>query len=160
MSLLEKPNKNTLRLKHWRPLALLNTDNKIFVKALAARIQGIQNKITHESQTGFVKGRQLSENIIKIMEIMQNCENHHMNGLLVSFDFEKAFDTIEWEAIFHTMEKFNFGENFIKMSKILYNHPLVTLLSVCIIMGTSLALRNLQEAQDKGVATPLSYSHL
>ena len=72
ISLLEKPNKDPLYIKNWRPLSLLNTDNKLFGKILATRQQKAMNYIIHESQTGFMKNRHLAENILKIQEIMQH----------------------------------------------------------------------------------------
>ena len=33
---------------------------------------------------------------------------------MVSIDFEKAFDSLSWNFLFKTLEKFNFGESFIK----------------------------------------------
>lgn len=54
--------------------------------------------------------------------------------LLLFLDFEKAFDSVEYNFMFKTLEKFNFGDKFIGMifgkctvvntlaiSKILYN---------------------------------------
>ena len=62
ISLLEKIGKETIFLKHWRPLTLLNVDNKIYTKALAMRLQKAQKEVIHSDQTGFVQGRQLSTN--------------------------------------------------------------------------------------------------
>ena len=124
ISLLEKLNRNILKLANWRPLSLLNVDGKIYSKTLARRLQAVQQQTIHETQTGFVKGRHLSENIIKIMEIIQNCEDKNIPGVIISFDFLKAFDRVEWECIFTVMEEFNFGEKYIRMAKVLFEKPL------------------------------------
>ena len=39
-------------------------------------------------------------------------------------DFEKAFDSVEWNFLFNVLQKFNFGESFISWMKILYNNPI------------------------------------
>ena len=41
-------------------------------------------------------------------------------GILVSLDFKKAFDTLEWQFIKTILELFNFGENVKKWVKIFY----------------------------------------
>ena len=37
-------------------------------------------------------------------------------------DFEKAFDTLEWNFILKTLETFNFGDNFKKLVYVLFNN--------------------------------------
>ena len=38
-------------------------------------------------------------------------------------DFEKAFDTVEWDFILKTLDHYNFGEEFIRWIMILYSNP-------------------------------------
>lgn len=47
--------------------------------------------------------------------------------LLLFLDFEKTFDSVEWDFLFKTLERFNFGINFIKWIKILYKNPIFRL---------------------------------
>ena len=115
ISLLDKPGKDPLFLTSWRPLSLLNVDNKIFGKVLAERLQKVIPLLVHHSQTGFIKGRQLSENILKILKIVQTCEDEQINGFLVGYDFQKAFDYLEHPTIFCVLQKFGFGKEYIKM---------------------------------------------
>ena len=89
-------------------------------------MQKVLQIIIHPSQTGFIKNRHLSENIMKIMEVINECETRGKNAFLVSFDFFKAFDTVEWEALWTAMQAFGFGKRFIQMVKILFNKPLAT----------------------------------
>ena len=35
-----------------------------------------------------------------------------MPGLLIFIDFEKAFDTLEWNFLFNCLNVFNFSPNF------------------------------------------------
>lgn len=44
-----------------------------------------------------------------------------LDGILFFFDFEKVFDLVEYNFMFKMLEKFNFGDEFIGMIKILYN---------------------------------------
>ena len=43
---------------------------------------------------------------------------------MLFLDFQKAFDSVEWNFIFKVLEKFNFGESFIKWIKLMYTNPL------------------------------------
>lgn len=56
---------------------------------------------------GFFKNRFIGENIRIAYDIMRSIECYDIFGLLMSIDFEKAFDTISWDFIFKTF--FNFG---------------------------------------------------
>ena len=98
--------------KSWRPLTLLNADNKLYGKILANRLHKALNPLIHHSQTGFLKGRSLQENMLKLMEVINHREQNAQDGIIVSFDFMKAFDTIEWEAMFHLLVAYNLAQNF------------------------------------------------
>ena len=114
ISLLEKVGRNPLYLKNWRPLSLLNTDYKIFAKILATRIDIVLPKLIHHMQTGFTKGRNISENIIKFTNTIDCCNAHKIKAVLISFDFEKAFDPVEWDAIDKILQICNFGHFFVE----------------------------------------------
>ena len=115
ISLLEKLDKDPLQVNSWRPLSLLNTDNKIYAKVMANRLQECFGDIIHESQTGFIKNRYMSENIIKLQEIMEYTMANSLPGVVISFDFAKAFDTLEWPSIFTALSCFGFGDKYIDM---------------------------------------------
>ena len=59
-TLIEKTSKDPLLLKNWRPLSLINVDNKILGKVLANRLQLIAPEVIDHTQAGFIKGRQIS----------------------------------------------------------------------------------------------------
>ena len=41
---------------------------------------------------------------------MEQTKKDNIPGILVSVDFRKAFDSLEWSCFQHSLEKFNFGE--------------------------------------------------
>ena len=71
-------------------------DFKIAAKAIAKRLEPILPNLIHPDQTGFVKGRYIGENIRLISDIMEYTTLQKIPGILVSLDFRKAFDSIEW----------------------------------------------------------------
>ena len=50
-------------LKNWRPITLLNCDYKIASKSIANRLKNTLLNIVDNDQTGYLKGRSISENI-------------------------------------------------------------------------------------------------
>ena len=125
LSLLEKSSQDMMKLTSWRPLTLLNLDNKLFTKVLAIRLEKCTDSIIHPSQTGFCKNRHMAENILKILEIMVTAKQQKKNVKLISFDFYKVFDSIEWEAIYVALREFGFEPVYTKMVKIIYTDLLV-----------------------------------
>jgi len=123
ITLLDKRDKDRMFLKNWRPISLLNFDYKLLSKTLSMRMQVILPKLIHPSQAGFVKDRFIGDSIRVLQDLMDYTVQKNIPGMLLLIDFEKAFDTLEWNFIWKTLEKFNFGESFIRWIKILYNRP-------------------------------------
>ena len=120
ISLLPKGNKNPNYLKNWRPLTLLNLDYKILAKILANRLKVVLPNIIGDQQTGFIENRQISENIVKTMDIIAYASVHRKKQLIVTIDFEKCFDKIAYCAIFGSMEYFGMCTSFQKWVKLFF----------------------------------------
>ena len=123
ISLLYKKDDKKL-LKNYRPLSLSNIDYKVIAFCFARRLQKILRKLISVEQSAYVKGRYIGENARTILDIFEYCENYDHDGILLFLDFEKAFDSVEWNFLFKTLKKFNFGNNFIKWMSILYTKPM------------------------------------
>ena len=96
-------------------------DYKIFAQILALRLQPVAKKMIGKEQSAYIKGRYIGENARLILDIYEHCMNHDLDGILLFLDFEKAFDSVEYNFMLKTLRKFNFGEDFIDMIKTLYN---------------------------------------
>ena len=108
-------------LKNWRPITLTNTDYKIFSKSLAIRMQKVLSYIINVNQSGFLKGRSISDHIRTLDDVICVTDQNNKVGMIVSLDFAKAFDSIDHSTIIGALEKFKFGNNFIHMIKTLMN---------------------------------------
>ena len=58
--------------------------------------------------------------MVKLIGIIEYCEENDIPALLVAIDFEKAYDFIDWNAIQYALKFFNFGNNIINWFQILY----------------------------------------
>lgn len=119
--LIPKGAKDKRLLQNWRPISLLNVDYKILAKALANRLQNVISNIVCSDQVGYIKGRYIGDNIRTMLDILEITKYKIDPGLLIMIDFEKAFDTISWEFLYQTLEYFNFGPNFTRYIRLLYN---------------------------------------
>ncbi len=77
---------------------------------------------------GFIKGRNITDNIRSVSDILQYLKDNNQPGILLNIDFEKAFDSVDWKFMLLSLEKFNFGPLFVKWVKTIYNN-----ISSCVI---------------------------
>lgn len=115
---IPKDNKPRHFTKNYRPISLLNCIYKLASGVIAARIKRLLPKLIHPDQTGFIAGRYIGENIRLVYDIMHFTEENKIPGLLLSIDFEKAFDSVSWSFIYKVLELFGFGESIISWIKV------------------------------------------
>lgn len=123
ISVLLKKGKDPLKCESFRPVSLLCCDYKILTKVLASRLESVMGTVIHPDQTGFIRGRQLFSNIPRLFNILYSPETRPTAEVLLSLDAHKAFDRIEYEYLFATLERFGFGSVFCSWIKILYSSP-------------------------------------
>ena len=74
ITLLPNKNNDIRFLKNWRPISLLNTDDKIMTKCIATRLKNNLIKIINKNQSGFIKGRYIGDNIRSLLEVIYLAE--------------------------------------------------------------------------------------
>ena len=52
---------------------------------------------------------------------MEYTKLYNIPGLMTTFYFKKAFDSLNWQYLVNTLEAFNFGVSFIRWVKVLYS---------------------------------------
>lgn len=120
VTLIPKKTQDRLHLANWRPITLLNSDFKIFSKALAEKIQmGIKDVVSTD-QTGFVKGRTIATNLTNVQMAIDQTNISNSSGLICAMYYRKAFDSIRWDIIHHALELFGFGEQICSAVRILF----------------------------------------
>ena len=122
ITLLEKSGKDRALLENWRPLSLVNVDTKIMSKVIEATVKKVLPSIIHYNQTGYVKDRFIGEAIRSIIDIKDFTAKENFPGLLLFIDFQKAFESVEWEFLIESLKKFNFGQEFLQWVKTFYNN--------------------------------------
>ncbi len=110
-------------LKNYRPISLTNCDYKILAFCLANRLQNVIKSIIHPGQVSYIKGRFIGCNIRLIEDVIHYYDMYNEEGLLLMLDFQKAFDSLEWNFIYKALKMFNIGDSFIKWIQTLYSEP-------------------------------------
>ena len=123
-------NKDKATLENLRPISLLNVDYKMLTKLLANRLERVLPKIINPDQTSHIKGCYIGENIRLIQDLMFYLEKENFPGILVFLNFQKAFDTIEWNYLEKALALFNFGPKFLQWFKTIYSN-----ISSCVLIN-------------------------
>ena len=69
-------------------------------KCLALRLQTVLSFIIHPDQSGYIKNRNIVDNIRLLIDIPTYCKRQKISGILFSIDFEKAFDSLIFHFLF------------------------------------------------------------
>ena len=121
-NLNEKKGKDKRLIKNWRPISLINMDAKIASKALAKRLEKTLPEIIHFNQNAFVKGRTIFDAIRTIEDVVEYTKQNCLSGILLAVDFEKAFDTLNFNYLISILHEFNFGPSLIQLIRVLYEN--------------------------------------
>lgn len=119
--LLLKKGRDDTNAASYRPLSLLNSDQKIIAKVLTNRLNEHIGILIHSDQTGFIPNRFSFSNTRRLLNVIYSTRLPH--SAVISLDAQQAFDQIEWEYMFSALQKFGFGDRFMTIIKMLYAHP-------------------------------------
>ncbi len=67
ISLLLKKGKDPLDCSSYRPISLIPCDLKIYAKVFASGMEKVIHSLIKEDQTGFIKGRNASDNMRRLL---------------------------------------------------------------------------------------------
>ncbi|XP_049399720.1 uncharacterized protein LOC125863746 [Solanum stenotomum] len=107
---------NPNKLSEFRPISLSNVTNKIISKLLCLRLAPILPSLISPNQSGFVKGRSISENIMLAQEIIHQIKKPTIgSNVVIKLDMAKAYDRVSWSYTCLILRKMGFDEVFIDM---------------------------------------------
>jgi hypothetical protein len=109
-------------IANYRPITVLNSDYKIFTKALANKLAGVAPFIIHKDQAGFMKGRKITDAIYLAQEVVEYAEEDLQNGVIVALDQEKAYDKTLHQYLWAALRRQGIPEKFIDTVKSLYRY--------------------------------------
>ncbi|CAL5355404.1 unnamed protein product [Camellia sinensis] len=116
ISLIPK-KENPLSLSDFRLISLISSVYKILSKVLSRRLKLVLPSIVSEAQSAFLGGRSILDGVLIANEIIDWWKKSNTQGVIIKLDFEKAFDTGNWEFLFDLFVKFGFGTKWLGWMK-------------------------------------------
>ncbi|XP_070029963.1 uncharacterized protein [Nicotiana sylvestris] len=98
-----------------RPISLSNFSNKVISRVVHGRLDKFLPSLISEEQSGFVKGRNIVENILLTQEIVTDIRLRTKAGpnVILKLDMTKAYDRISWLFLTKVLRKMGFTERLI-----------------------------------------------
>ena len=100
----------------FRPISLCNVGYKIISKVLSNRLRMILPKIISETQSAFVAGRLITDNILIAQEnfyALRTNDSCRKNFMAIKTDMSEAFDRVEWSFLRTLMLKLGFSSKWV-----------------------------------------------
>ena len=88
-------------------------DYKIISKPLASRLKKVLPNLISTQQTTYVKNRFIVESGRLIADIIEITNILNKEGILVTMDIKKAFDSLDHTSVISVLTKIGFGNNFV-----------------------------------------------
>ena len=126
ITLLYKGKGARSSLDNYRPITLLNSDYKLLAKALATRLGPALQHVIDPTQTAFVPGRWIGDNVLCHLEEVEYLQQTGQPGCLVFLDFSKAYDRLSRSWVQKCMSSMGFGQNACKWVSIMLHNTSAT----------------------------------
>ncbi|KAK6764860.1 hypothetical protein RB195_024981 [Necator americanus] len=86
-------------LRNYRPICLLSVSYKVFTKFILTRISRTLHEAQPQEQAGFRQGISCLDHIQTVLRVIEVCREYRLPLVLTFVDYEKAFDSVETNAV-------------------------------------------------------------
>lgn len=105
------------RPKDYRSITIGNMMYRLLMKIIANRLQPHMMRIISNSQTAFLKGRNIADNTILIKEVLHSFQDrgYKEKSFALKADITKAFDTVNWRFVVGAMKSIKMPSRLINL---------------------------------------------
>ena len=108
------------------PICLLSNIYKLFTKMLTARLEKILDENQPREQAGFRGGYSTTDHIRVINQLKEKCREFNIPLCIAFIDYEKAFDSVQTQAILSSLQDQGIEDAYIQLMKDIYTDSSVT----------------------------------
>ena len=111
-------NKAPELVMDYRSISLCNVVYKLVTKMVANRLKLVLPNLISQTQSTFVPGQLITDNVIVAFELLQSLQKKNSGGMGfmdLKLDMSKAYDCVEWCFIKKVPEEMRFPQNWIHL---------------------------------------------
>ena len=102
-----KAGKDVKIISNLRPINLSNTDHKLITKTFSRKLTAAVGKLISPEQTAYIPNRLINDNVRSVLITMDLANSDELvDGVIVSLDAKKAFDSVDHNYIRRCLEAF------------------------------------------------------
>ena len=103
------------QLSNYRPIALLTSTYKIFTKVLLNRLTKLLDEQQPPEQAGFRAGYSTMDHIHVLNQLLEKSREYKIPLVMAFVDYEKAFDSVEINAMLLALQQQGIGSEYIAL---------------------------------------------